>query len=134
MDWTTTSAVVGAITGILSLMGIIYMLGYKLSSIETKLTLLWSIFVEDSLRQQVRKGNLSHGSPYKLNRSLTIDQFINTDCIPGLRSKSHLTDQQLAFEVISVLGFDSISKSSMEHNMSTQEYIAMCIGSVRSLD
>jgi hypothetical protein len=51
-----------------------------------------------------------------------------------LNAKSHLTDSQLAFEIVSVLGFDFISKSSMERDMSTQEYVAMCIGSVRSLD
>lgn len=134
MDWTASSAIIGAFTGILSLVGIIYMLGYKLSSIETRLTLIWSIFVEDSLRQQVRRGNLSHSSPYKLRSSFTPDQFISKDFISKLNAKSHLTDSQLAFEIVSVLGFDFISKSSMERDMSTQEYVAMCIGSVRSLD
>jgi len=109
------------------------MLGYKLSSIETRLTLIWSVFVEDALRQQVRRGNLSHSSPYTLVRSLTSDQFIDKDSINRFSTKSHLTDQQLALEIISVLGFDFISKSSMEHDMSTQEYVALCIGSVRSL-
>lgn len=134
MDWTAASAIVGASTGVLSLVGIIYMLGYKLSSIETRLTLIWSVFVEDALRQQVRRGNLSHSSPYTLSRSLTSEQFIGNNSVSQLSKKSHLSDHQLALEIISVLGFDFISKSSMEHDMTTQEYVAMCIVSVRSLN
>ena len=134
MDWTAASAVVGALTGILSLVGIIYMLGYKFSRIETRLDLIWSIFVEDSLRQQVRRGNLTHSSPYKLNRSLTSESFLNESSIFKLSNKSHLNDQQLALEIISTVGFDAISQSSMENNMTTQEYIAVCVGAVRSLD
>ena len=134
MDWTATSAIVGAFAGILSLVGIIYMLGYKLSNIETRLNLIWAVFVEDALRQQVRRGNLSHSSPYTLSRSLTSEQFIGNDLVNKLSKKSHLADHQLAFEIISMLGFDFISKSSMEHDMTTQEYVAMCVVSVRSLD
>ena len=110
------------------------MLGYKLSSIETRLTLIWSIFVEDSLRQQVRRGNLSHSSPYTLSRSLTSEQFIGDNFVHRLSKKSHLSDHRLALEIISTLGFDFISKSSMEHDMTTQEYVAMCVVAVRSLD
>ena len=133
MDWTATSAIVGAFAGILSLVGIIYMLGYKLSNIETRLNLIWAVFVEDALRQQVRRGNLSHSSPYTLSRSLTSGQFIGDNLVNQLSKKSHLADHQLAFEIISMLGFDFISKSSMEHDMTTQEYVAMCVVSVRSL-
>ena len=132
MDWTAASAIVGAFTGILSLVGIIYMLGYKLSSIETRLTLIWSVYVEDALRHQVRRGNLHHSSPYKLNRSLSSEQFIGNNYMHRLGKKSHLTDERLAFEIISMMGFDLISKSSMECDMSIQEYVAMCVGSVRS--
>ena len=134
MDWTAASAVVGALTGILSLVGIIYMLGYKFSRIETRLDLIWSIFVEDALRQQVRRGNLTHSSPYKLNRSLTSESFLNESSIFKLSNKSHLNDQQLALEIVSTVGFDVISQSSMENKMTTQEYIAVCVGAVRSLD
>ena len=134
MDWTAASAVVGALTGILSLVGIIYMLGYKFSRIETRLDLIWSIFVEDALRQQVRRGNLTHSSPYKLNRSLTSESFLNKSSMSKLSNKSHLNDQQLALEIVSTVGFDVISQSSMENKMTTQEYIAVCVGAVRSLD
>ena len=134
MDWTASSAIIGAFTGILSLVGIIYMLGYKLSSIETRLNLIWSVFVEDALRQQVRRGNLSHSSPDTLSRSLTSEQFIGNDLVHQLSKKSHLADHQLALEIISTLGFDFISKYSMEHEMTTQEYVAMCVVSVRSLN
>ena len=134
MDWTATSAIVGAFAGILSLVGIIYMLGYKLSNIETRLNLIWAVFVEDALRQQVRRGNLSHSSPYTLGRSLTSEQFIGDNLVNQLSKKSHLADHQLAFEIISMLGFDFISKSSLEYDMTTQEYVAMCVVSVRSLD
>ena len=108
------------------------MLGYKLSSIETRLTLIWSVYVEDALRHQVRRGNLHHSSPYKLNRSLSSEQFIGNNYMHRLGKKSHLTDERLAFEIISMMGFDLISKSSMECDMSIQEYVAMCVGSVRS--
>jgi hypothetical protein len=134
MDWTAASAVVGALTGILSLVGIIYMLGYKFSRIETRLDLIWSIFVEDALRQQVRRGNLTHSSPYKLNRSLTSESFLNKDVISVLRKKPQLTNDQLAIEIISKVGFDSISSLSMKYDMTTQEYVALCVGAVRSLD
>ena len=110
------------------------MLGYKFSRIETRLDLIWSIFVEDALRQQVRRGNLTHSSPYKLNRSLTSESFLNKSSMSKLSNKSHLNDQQLALEIVSTVGFDVISQSSMENKMTTQEYIAVCVGAVRSLD
>tara|TARA_Y100000034_G_scaffold98937_1_gene121357 strand:- start:46 stop:450 length:405 start_codon:yes stop_codon:yes gene_type:complete len=134
MDWTATGAIIGALTGILSLLGIIYMLGYKLSSIDTKLSLLWKVFIEDNLRGQVQQGNLVHSSPYKLTRSLTSDKFLSKDVISVLRKKPQLTNDQLAIEIISKVGFDSISSLSMKYDMTTQEYVALCVGAVRSLD
>ena len=134
MDWTTISAAVGASTGILSLLGIIYMLGYKFSRIETRLDLIWSIFVEDALRDQMRRVNLTHSSPYKLRRDLQPTKFLPIETARMLCSVSHLSDQKLAMEIISQVGFSYISHWSMESGMTTQEYLAMCVGAVRTVD
>ena len=134
MDWTTISASVGALTGILSLLGIIYMLGYKFSRIETRLDLIWSIFVEDALRDQMRSGNLTHSSPYKLRRDLKPTNFLHLGFLTQLESKKYLDDQKLALEIIATVGFEYISHWSMENAMTTQEYLAMCVGAVRTVD
>ena len=134
MDWTTISASVGALTGILSLLGIIYMLGYKFSRIETRLDLIWSIFVEDALRDQMRNGNLTHSSPYQLRRDLKPTQFLSLSTARSLCSLRHLSDQKLALEILSYVGFEYISHWSMENEMTTQEYLAMCVGAVRTTD
>lgn len=58
-------SVIGAISGILAVAGIVYGFGVKFSRLETKVTLIWSVFVEDSLRNQVARGMLAHHSPYQ---------------------------------------------------------------------
>ena len=57
-------SIIGAISGILAVAGIVYGFGVKFSRLETKVTLIWSVFVEDSLRNQVKSGMLAHHSPY----------------------------------------------------------------------
>ena len=58
--------IVGIITGIVAIAGMVYGFGFKFSSLETKVNLIWSVFVEDALRGQLKAGTISHSSPYQI--------------------------------------------------------------------
>ena len=69
MDIELFIGIFGIATSIIAISGIIYGFGFKFSRLETRVNLIWSVFVEDALRNQVRAGTLSHSSPYHRTQS-----------------------------------------------------------------
>jgi hypothetical protein len=49
MNWQLVSSVVGLITGVISLLGLIYVLGWRLGRISLKVDLLWKVYIEEAL-------------------------------------------------------------------------------------
>jgi len=137
MDWVQVASIVGAVAGLSSFLGIILTYVVKLSKMETKIDLIWKVFVEDALRAQVKTGILSHDSAYSLStvpamKSGQYRDLISSKILKKIRSKNTSNDYQLAEEYIKYVGFDEISKLSRERDMSNQEYIAICIGVMHS--
>ena len=63
---TEIVSVIGAISGILAFAGIIYGFGVKFSRLETKVSLIWGVFVEDALRKHT-KGRCVNFGYYQRN-------------------------------------------------------------------
>ena len=133
MDWLQIASVIGAVAGLSSFVGIVLAYVTKLSKMETKLDLIWKVFVEDALRAQVKTGILSHSSPYYL--STKSDQYrdlVPPEILQKMKDKNTSNDYQLVEEYIKHVGFDEVSKRSSERGMSNQKYLAICVGIMHS--
>ena len=137
MDWVQAVSIIGAVAGLSSAFGIVLTYVTKLSKMETKIDLIWSVFVEDALRAQVKAGILSHSSAYSLSnvpvmKSHKYKNLIPPELLQKIKDKNTSNDYQLAEEYVKCVGFDDISRQSNERGMSTQEYLAICIGFIHS--
>jgi len=138
------AAIIGSITGVLSLLGIVYMLGHWKGHVDTRLreltdtmnqyppaetTLmvktLWDIYVVDALRARPELAE-SH-SAFRLNKK-------GHDMIPDAlkRELEHITLNPTTKEavasgylVVKHLGMESITKWAGEVELSVQEAIAI---------
>ena len=133
MDWLQVASVIGAVAGLSSFVGIVLAYVTKLSKMETKLDLIWKVFVEDALRAQVTTGILSHSSPYSLSsKSDQYRDLIPPEILQKMKNKNTSNDYQLVEEYIKHVGFDEVSKRSSERGMSNQKYLAICVGIMHS--
>jgi len=133
MDWLQVASVIGAVAGLSSFLGIVLAYVTKLSKMETKLDLIWKVFVEDALRAQVTTGILSHSSPYLLSsKSDQYRDLIPPEILQKMKNKNTSNDYQLVEEYIKHVGFDEVSKRSSERGMSNQAYLAICVGIMHS--
>jgi len=63
---TQIVALIGCITGIASLIGLIYAVGFKLGSLATKVDTLWTIYILYPLQELISQGYVRMASPYML--------------------------------------------------------------------
>ncbi|MAH45164.1 hypothetical protein CMI37_04995 [Candidatus Pacearchaeota archaeon] len=134
---TNWNIIIAAVPGIIALVGIIYAVVVRLTRIETRLDLIWTVFVEEGLRNQVQVGNLQHSSPYKLTSKSLIykDSLLDIDTLrvfrSNLRRKKYRDDFDMMHKLIRYMGFEAVSSSSANHNLSIKEYLALCVGAIR---
>jgi len=141
---TDIASIIGAITGGLSLIGVIYMLGvwrgkvdsklnslgkslqdYPLAEMWTMTKTLWDVYVMDALRH--RPDLAEHGSGFKLKESgkdlipdyilPLLDQIPHN---PGLRE-----DIATGYLVVKHIGLEMVSQMAEEKKVSIQEAIAL---------
>ena len=129
--------IIAWIPGILALVGVLYALVVRLTRIETRLDLIWKIFVEEGLRNQMQLGNLQHSSPYRLtSKSLSLgNSLLDSDTLRIFRGnllrQRYRDDFEMMHKLIHHMGFDTVSTLSTNHNLSIKEYLALCIGAIR---
>lgn len=134
------ASIIGAVTGCLSLAGIIYLVGYLKGTIDTKVKCLeqyppaetalmaktmWDIYVVDALRQ--RPDLAQHASSFKLTQNG--NNLIPND-IKSLLTRidfNPIDSEALAtgWLVVKVLGLPTIEKMAREKDLSVQEAIAI---------
>ncbi len=138
------ASIVGAVSGSLSLLGIIYLFGVWRGKVDNQLSslgksfqnyppaemwtmtkTLWDVYVMDALR--LRPDLASHGSRFKLNqpgKDLIPDSILSLlDRIPhnpGLRE-----DIATGYLVVKHIGLELISQMAEEKKVSIQEAIAL---------
>ena len=127
-------SIIGAISGILAVAGIVYGFGVKFSRLETKVGLIWSIFVEDSLRNQVKTGMLEHHSPYqRSHQSMHLGALVPSAVVDKLRRKTFKTDDLLTTAIIKEMGLNVILEESRRLDISAHEFLALSVGTVRGM-
>jgi hypothetical protein len=128
-------SIVGSISGILAVAGIVYGFGVKFSRLETKVTLIWNVFVEDFLRNQVKSGMLSHHSPYhRTELSAHLGELVPPLIISKLIRKKIVNDVNLISAIIKEMGYSTILEDSKKLNISVQEFLALSVGTVRGIE
>ena len=133
MDWVQVTSIVGAVAGLCSFLGIILAYVTKLSKMETKIDLIWKVFVEDALRSQVKIGTLQHSSPYSLApKSGRFMDLVSANTVSYLKSKNISDTHSLVEEYIRYVGFTTVLEESSKRDLTTQEYLALCVGVINS--
>ena len=129
----------GGIAGVVSLLTIAYLVGFRFSKLETKVELLWKILIEDSLRQQLRQGYLSRGSPYAVTEKWKEEISPLRDPKLVKEVRYHLKgkrlpedDAKLVYLIIKVRGWETVFSRSQEVGMEVQQYLAHTVASMRS--
>ena len=126
--------IVGIITGLIAIVGMVYGFGFKFSSLETKVNLIWSVFVEDALRGQVRAGTITHSSPYHIQKmrrtegGVDLGELIPPEIYAKLEKKKFRSDQEMALAFIKLKGMPTILNDSGNLSITVQEYLAfICV-------
>jgi len=138
------ASIVGAVSGCLSLLGLVYLFGYRLGKIDSALNeckrtcqdyppaemwtmvkTLWDVYVMDALR--LRPDLAAHGSRFKLKKEGEdlIPDYIKPllDRIPhnpGLKE-----DIATGYSVVKHIGLELLSQMAEEKKVSIQEAIAL---------
>lgn len=134
------ASIVGAVSGCLSLIGLIYMLGiwrgrvdaalndlkkYPPGEMWTMTRTLWDVYVLDALRN--RPDLAEHGSAFTLKQAACdiIPDWIKPplDAIP--LNPAQLEDIATGYLVVKHIGRDLINQMAEEQNLSVQEVIAI---------
>ena len=124
--------VLGIITGGLAAAGTIYGFGFKFSKLETRVNLIWSVFVEDALRNQVRSGLLTHSSPYKKTEyGESFGEMVPVEINQKLHKRTFKTDHELATAFIREMGLNTIINRSQDMDITVQEYLALCVCTIK---
>jgi hypothetical protein len=120
--------IVGIVTGCLAAAGTIYGFGFKFSKLETRVNLIWTVFVEDALRNQVRSGFLTHSSPYrKTEYAESLGETVPPEVNQRISRRSFKNDHELATALIQEMGLDTIINKSQDMNITVQEFLAISV-------
>ena len=132
---TEVISIIGAISGVLAVAGIIYGFGVKFSRLETKVSLIWGVFVEDALRNQVKVGMLAHHSPYhRTEMSEHLGELVPSVIISKLIRKKIVSDDGLTSAIIKEMGYSTVVEESRRLDISVQEFLALSVGTVRGIE
>ena len=132
---TEIISIIGAISGVLAFAGIIYGFGVKFSRLETKVSLIWGVFVEDALRNQVKVGMLAHHSPYhRTEMSEHLGELVPPMIISKLIGKKIIDDDKLTSAIIKEMGYSAVVDESRKLDISVQEFLALSVGTVRGIE
>jgi hypothetical protein len=125
--------VVGIVTGSLAAAGTIYGFGFKFSKLETRVNLIWTVFVEDALRNQVRSGLLTHSSPYtKTEYGESLGEVVSPEITKKINKRSFKTDHELATALIKEVGLNTIINKSQDMNITVQEFLALGVCTLKN--
>ena len=132
---TEIVSIIGAISGVLAVAGMIYGFGVKFSRLETKVSLIWGVFVEDALRNQVKVGMLAHHSPYhRTEMSEHLGELVPPVNISKLIRKKIVCDDELTSLIIKEMGYSTVVDESRKLDISVQEFLALSVGTVRGIE
>lgn len=128
----------GAISGVISLLGVIYLLGYWKGKVDITLEnlrraieqyppaesavmikTLWDIYVIDALHQ--RPDLVDHNSPYRIKN----EEIIPDSLKERLRQTRRGNPTPDGWQVVNALGVDAIIQMADEKHLSFQESVAL---------
>ena len=132
-------SVVGASSGVLSLLAVLYAFGFKLGRLQTQVDLLWKIDVEDSLRRQRQAGYISAQSEDALTERFfrekgdSVSELMTASCERMIAKKLPIDDGQLAITIQKALGWESVLNHSRILDLPIHDFLALAVTRVRMM-
>ena len=113
-------------------------LSERISNIEEKLNLLYTVYVENALVTQYQSGNVSHSSPYRLTIQgqkalMGIADLLPQSELVTLRT-TNKTSSQIFLSLVHEIGMDRIVEYCLDHDMTVAQFSALAIAAVNSTD
>ena len=124
-------AIVGTATGTVSLLGIIYILGYRIGRIELRIGLLWKVYVEDALNRGRQDGLLGSGLTEKGEALLPED--LKQDCREWCRKKKKANPDIAIPDIVQHIGMERLSQTSNGQDISVKGVVALVYAYCRTL-
>lgn len=138
------AAIIGSITGVLSLLGIVYMLGHWKGRVDTRLKelmdtmnqyppaetalmvkTLWDIYVVDALRARPELAESHSAFRLKKEGHDMIPDALKQELDQIPLNPTNRESLATGYLVVKHLGFETISKMAEERKLSVQEAIAI---------
>jgi hypothetical protein len=123
-------AIIGIITGMISLAGFIYTNAIWRGKIETKVCTLWEVFMEESMRPHPEYA--THNSPLTLTakgRKLIQDDELDNFCLEIIKNynidKMHISD--LVEKIIKEIPIERLRKMAKEKNITLSQLVSMTV-------
>ena len=134
-------AAAGSAVGLGNLWGFAYRWGglsERISNIEEKLNLLYTVYVENALVTQYQSGNVSHSSPYRLTNQgqrvlIGITDLLTQSDLVTLKTNNQ-SSSQIFLSLVRVVGMDRIVEYCLDHEMTVAQFSALAIAAVNSTD
>lgn len=129
-QWKNIAGMIGTITGVISLLGIVYAIGFKMGSIETKVSTLWDFFIEDVAERSISESHQSSGNPVVNSPNpqveipqnfLSVVQRITRDNI----NKDVYSTVSLIMQQLAVHQRDQMNSFIKDNNLTIAEFISL---------
>lgn len=134
------ASIIGAVSGLLSILGIIYMMGVWRGKVDTKLKqlddyplgeialmtkTLWDLYVVDALRS--RPDLAEHGSAYRLKKEgeSLIPQELKDELDSLALNAQEAKANPTGWQIVKALGMERIQTFADERELSLQQTIAI---------
>ena len=130
------SAIIGTIAGIISLSGILYVIGFKFGALDTKVTVLWKYYIERLMERSPRESHQNSSNPVVNNPNpkieipqnfLNVIQRITRDNI----NKDVPSIVSLIVQELAVHQRDQMNTFIKDNNLNIAEFINLIANEVR---
>lgn len=124
MDWQGITAIIGALAGLIAILGLVYNLG----RMNTKIDILWDAFKAQALRNTMKGGTMESSSDYHLTpKGRDMIPSSLKDEIKLLAQKKRINPGKVqTFQIVKMLGGVSrLAEEAEKLDIDIQEMIVM---------
>ena len=123
MDW----GIIGACTGIMSIIGVAIAYVTKIAKMQAKIDLIWSIYVEDRLRRLAKEGDMARHSEYRITDQgiQALPDTLKDKLTQLAKRKKPKTLQEANILLMKEIGLEALNTNPAHTNHTIQELVLL---------